>query len=84
VRYADHGGVGQLRVGDQRWQSHRLGLKSHRKVVDLIDAGDVEGAVSPSRLHLTHATWTNEAEGERIADALGGYARTSNIAPASG
>jgi DNA-binding GntR family transcriptional regulator len=56
VRYADHGGVGQLRVGDQRWQSHRLGLKSHRQVADLIETRDVAGAVSHWRLHLTNAT----------------------------
>lgn len=62
------------RSQELRRKSHRAGLKSYGKVVDLIEAGDVEGAVSHWRLHLTNAnaTWTSEGEGNRIVDALGG------------
>jgi DNA-binding FadR family transcriptional regulator len=58
---------------EQRQKSHRAGLKSYQKVVDLIAAGDVEGAVAHWRLHLTNAnaTWTSEGEGERVVDSLG-------------
>lgn len=61
------------RSQEQRQKSHRAGLKSYKKVVDLIEAGDVEGAVSHWRLHLTNAnaTWTGEGEGERTVESLG-------------
>lgn len=56
-----------------RQKSHRAGLRSYQKVVDLIEAGDVEGAVAHWRLHLTNAnaTWTSEGEGIRVVDSLG-------------
>lgn len=61
------------RAKEQRQKSHRAGLKSYQKVVDLIAAGDVEGAVAHWRLHLTNAnaTWTSEGEGDRVVDSLG-------------
>ena len=62
-----------VRSQDARRKSHRAGLKSYQKVVDLIQAGDVESAVSHWRLHLTNAnaTWTSEGEGARVVDSLG-------------
>lgn len=61
------------RSREARQKSHRAGLRSYVKVVDLIEAGDVEGAVTHWRLHLTNAnaTWTSEGEGSRIVDSLG-------------
>lgn len=62
------------RPKETRQKSHRAGLKSYQKVVDLIEAGDVEAAVSHWRLHLTNANaaWTSEGEGARVVDSLGG------------
>lgn len=56
-----------------RQKSHRAGLRSYQKVVDLIEAGAVEDAVAHWRLHLTNAnnTWTSEGEGNRIVDSIG-------------
>jgi DNA-binding FadR family transcriptional regulator len=61
------------RTREGRQKSHRAGLRSYQKVVDLIEAGDVEGAVSHWRLHLTNAnaTWTSEGEGQRVVESLG-------------
>lgn len=61
------------RPPETREKSHRAGLKSYCKVVDLIEAGDVEGAVSHWRLHLVNANaaWTSEGEGNRVVDSLG-------------
>jgi DNA-binding FadR family transcriptional regulator len=61
------------RSEEVRRKSHRAGLKSYQKVVDLIEAGSVEEAVAHWRLHLTNAntTWTSEGEGERVVDSLG-------------
>ncbi|PKB14375.1 GntR family transcriptional regulator [Novosphingobium kunmingense] len=61
------------RSSDGRRKSHRAGLRSYQKVVNLIEAGDVEGAVAHWRLHLRNAnvTWTSEGEGSRIVDSLG-------------
>jgi DNA-binding FadR family transcriptional regulator len=61
------------RALDVRRKSHRAGLKSYQKVVDLIEAGSVEEAVAHWRLHLTNAnaTWTSEGEGARVVDSLG-------------
>ena len=61
------------RSREQRQKSHRAGLKSYIKVVDLIEAGKVEEAVAHWRLHLTNAnaTWTSEGEGARVVDSLG-------------
>jgi DNA-binding FadR family transcriptional regulator len=58
---------------ESRQKSHRAGLRSYQKVVDLIEAGDVEGAVAHWRLHLTNAnaTWTSEGEGQRVVESLG-------------
>jgi DNA-binding FadR family transcriptional regulator len=52
----------------------RVGYKSYDKLVTLIEAGDVEGAVSHWRLHLRNAneTWATRGEGERIVDSLHG------------
>jgi DNA-binding FadR family transcriptional regulator len=62
------------RTAEVRRKAHRAGLKSYQKVVDLIEAGNVEEAVSHWRLHLTNAnaTWTSEGEGARVVDSLGG------------
>lgn len=62
-----------VRGKESRQKSHRAGLKSYQKVVDLIEAGQVEEAVAHWRLHLTNAnaTWTSEGEGERVVDSLG-------------
>lgn len=61
------------RTQEMRRKSHRAGLKSYQKVVDLIEAGEVEPAVAHWRLHLTNAnaTWTSEGEGSRVVDSLG-------------
>ena len=61
------------RSNESRQKSHRAGLRSYQKVVDLIEAGKVEEAVAHWRLHLTHAnaTWTSEGEGSRIVDSIG-------------
>ncbi|MEN9717136.1 MAG: hypothetical protein RIQ99_14 [Pseudomonadota bacterium] len=58
---------------ESRQKSHRAGLRSYQKVVDLIEAGEVEGAVAHWRLHLTNAnaTWTGEGEGARVVESLG-------------
>lgn len=51
-----------------------VGLRSYEKLVDLIEAGEVEAAVKHWRLHLTNAnmTWTGDDEGSRVVDSLGG------------
>lgn len=61
------------RSNESRQKSHRAGLRSYQKVVDLIEAGKVEEAVAHWRLHLTNAnaTWTSEGEGSRIVDSIG-------------
>jgi len=61
------------RTRENRLKSHRAGLRSYHKVVDLIEAGEVESAVAHWRLHLNNAnrTWTGEGEGERIVDSIG-------------
>lgn len=60
------------RTAEERHRRHLLGLRSYWKLVDLIEAGDVEGAVAHWRLHLNNANaiWTAEGEGERIVDSL--------------
>lgn len=62
------------RSADARRKSHRAGLRSYWKVIELIEAGAVEDAVAHWQLHLTNAnaTWTAEGEGDRIVDSLGG------------
>jgi DNA-binding FadR family transcriptional regulator len=61
------------RSAEYRRKSHRAGLKSYQKVLDLIEAGAVEDAVAHWRLHLNNAnaTWTSEGEGARVVDSLG-------------
>lgn len=61
------------RTRESRQKSHRAGLKSYIKAVDLIEAGNVEEAVAHWRLHLNNAnaTWTSEGEGARVVDSLG-------------
>lgn len=61
------------RSNETRQKSHRAGLRSYQKVVDLIEAGKVEEAVAHWRLHLTNAnaTWTSEGEGNRVVDSIG-------------
>ncbi len=60
------------RSEESRQKSHRVGLKSYRKLVNLIEGGQVEEAVAHWRLHLRNAntTWTSEGEGARIVDSL--------------
>ena len=62
------------RTTEDRLKSLRVGYKSYDKLVTLIEAGDVEGAVSHWRLHLRNAneTWATRGEGERIVDSLHG------------
>lgn len=57
---------------EARRKSSRVGLRSYEKVVELIEAGDVEAAVAHWRLHLTNAnaTWTSEGEGARVVESL--------------
>lgn len=62
----------QTRSGEARRKSHRAGVRSYQKLVDLIEFGDVEGAVAHWRLHLRNAndTWTAHGEGDRVVDSL--------------
>lgn len=55
-----------------RGKAARVGYRSYEKLVELIEAGDVEGAVSHWRLHLRNAneTWTRGDEGSRVVDSL--------------
>ena len=57
----------------ERHKAARFGYRSYEKLVELIEAGDVEGAVAHWRLHLRNAndTWTKGDEGQRIVDSLG-------------
>lgn len=58
---------------DVRRKGLQAGLRSYEKLVDLIESGDVEGALKHWRLHLTNAnaTWTVDDEGVRVVDSLG-------------
>ncbi|HEX2813952.1 MAG TPA: FCD domain-containing protein [Sphingopyxis sp.] len=60
------------RSTEDRVKSFRAGFKSYDKLIKLIEAGDVEGAVAHWRLHLRNAneTWATRGEGERIVDSL--------------
>ncbi len=62
------------RTTEDKYKSLRAGFKSFEKLVTMIEAGDVEGAVSHWRLHLRNAneTWGARGEGERIVDSLHG------------
>jgi len=59
---------------DQQRKNLAVATKSFDKVIDLIEAGDVEAAISHWRLHLRNAneTWLARGEGARIVDSLGG------------
>ncbi len=61
-----------LEYADQRKRLHAA-LRSYDRLIDLIEAGEVEGAVKHWRLHLTNAnqTWAEDIEGARIVDSLG-------------
>ncbi|QJQ31416.1 FadR family transcriptional regulator [Sphingomonas lacunae] len=61
-----------VRSNEARFKSIQVGFKSYEKLIGLIDAGDIEGAVAHWRLHLNNAnkTWTDQDEGERIVDSL--------------
>jgi len=56
-----------------RVKAMRAALTSYRKLIALIEAGEVEEAVAHWRLHLRNAVaaWTSGAEGERVVDSLG-------------
>lgn len=58
----------------ERRKSALIGHRSYQKLIELIEAGDVEAAVAHWRLHLRNAntTWTGEGEAQRIVDSLGG------------
>jgi len=59
---------------ESRRKSHAAALRSYAKLIDLIAAGDTDGAIKHWRLHLTNASaaWTAGDEGGRIVDSLGG------------
>lgn len=54
-------------------KSMAMGPKSYVKLIDLIEAGAVDEAISHWRLHLqnANATWAARGEAERVVDALG-------------
>lgn len=56
----------------ERRKSALVGFRSYQKLVELIEAGDVEAAVAHWRLHLrnANATWASEGEGQRVVDSL--------------
>ena len=58
---------------EARLKGLRAGIKSYEKLINLIEAGDVEEAVAHWRLHLrnANATWAGAGEGERVVDSLG-------------
>lgn len=60
------------RSHEERVKSIGVGYKSYEKLIHMIEAGDVEGAVAHWRLHLKNAndTWAARGEGERIVDSL--------------
>ncbi len=57
----------------ERAKSARVGYRSFQKLVELIEAGDVERAVEHWRLHLRNAShiWTSGDEGSRVVDSIG-------------
>lgn len=60
-------------VRETRLKSLSAGVKSYEKLINLIEAGLVEEAVTHWRLHLNNAnaTWAGRDEADRIVDALG-------------
>jgi DNA-binding FadR family transcriptional regulator len=63
-----------VRSKEERRKSVRFGMRSFVKLVELIEAGEVETAVEHWRSHLRNAnlTWTRDGEGQRVVDSLGG------------
>lgn len=61
------------RTKEERRKAARFGFRSYQKLVELIEAGEVESAVEHWRLHLRNAndTWTRGDEGARVVDSLG-------------
>jgi len=61
------------RSASDRRKAAGIGFKSYQKLVELIEAGDVEAAVTHWRLHLhnANATWTRGDEGRRVVESLG-------------
>jgi len=59
---------------EQQRKSFGAGTRSFTKLIDLIEAGNVQGAIDHWRLHLQNASsrWTSEGEADRIVDSLGG------------
>ena len=57
----------------ERQKASLVGYRSYQKLVELIEAGDVEASVAHWRLHLRNAndTWTRGDEGPRVVDSLG-------------
>lgn len=70
------------RSDEERIKSTRAGYRSFEKLLDLIEAGDVEAATAHWRLHLRNAsdTWTKYGEGERVVDSLHPWSRTLSAA----
>ncbi|QGN54199.1 FadR/GntR family transcriptional regulator [Novosphingobium sp. Gsoil 351] len=62
------------RKAAERNKAAELGYRSYCKLVELIEAGDVEAAVEHWRLHLRNANkaWTRGDEGSRVVDSIGG------------
>jgi DNA-binding FadR family transcriptional regulator len=56
-----------------RHKASLVGYRSYQKLIELIEAGDVEAAVAHWRLHLRNAndTWTRGDEGARAVDSIG-------------
>ena len=59
---------------EQHIKSLAAATRSFSKLIDLIEAGDVDAAIAHWRLHLKNAStrWTSEGEAERVVDSLGG------------
>ena len=59
---------------DARRKSLILGVQSYTKLIDLIEAGEVDAAIAHWRLHLQNAnqTWIAGDEGQRTIDSLVG------------
>jgi DNA-binding FadR family transcriptional regulator len=59
---------------DSQRKSLAVATKSFDKLIDLIEAGDVDRAIAHWRLHLqnANATWASRDEANRVVDSLGG------------
>ncbi len=60
------------RPQEEQRKSLLVGVRSYEKLIDLIEAGNVDGAIKHWRLHLQNANhaWTAGDEGGRIVDSL--------------